>query len=105
MIVYIVVIASLIGLGILFSFGKGASLIGGYNTLSEKGKAAYDSVALCKFMGKLMFAVAGCVLCWGADHFFPNLHLFAIGQFFLIAVLLWALIYANTKGRFKIKKP
>lgn len=103
MIVYIVFIASLIGLGVLFSFGKGAFLIGGCNTLSEKGKSAYDSAALCKFMGKLMLTVTGCVLCFGADHFFPGLHLFAIGQFFLIAILLWALIYANTKGRFKIK--
>lgn len=103
MIAPIIVIISLIGLGVLFSFGKGAFLIAGYNTMSKKEKSMYDSVALCKFMGKLMFVIAGCVACLFTDDFLPGLYLFAIGQIALIIILLGALIYANTKGRFKLK--
>lgn len=70
MIAHIIIIILSIGLGILFSSGKRAFLISGYNTMSKKERSKYDAVALCKFMGKLMFAMAGCILCWLADDFF-----------------------------------
>ena len=46
-------------LGLVFSQGKGAFLIAGYNTASQAEKAKYDEKALCRCMGKLMFALAG----------------------------------------------
>jgi hypothetical protein len=45
-------------LGVVFSLGKGAFLISGYNMLSKEEKAKYDEKALCKFIGKSMFAIA-----------------------------------------------
>lgn len=102
MLAHIIVIVLLVGLGILFSTGKGAFLIAGYNTMPKKEKAKYDIVALCKFMGRLMFAVSGCVLFWLFDELYLGFHLFAIGQILLIAILIFALIYANTGGHFKI---
>ena len=54
------VTALFVGLGVLFSKGKGAFLIAGYNTMSKEKKARYDKNALCRFMGKLMFALAAC---------------------------------------------
>ena len=59
---HLAVIALFLGLAALFSRGKGAFLIAGYNTASQKEKAKYDEKALCRFMGKLMFALAACWL-------------------------------------------
>lgn len=101
MITQIIIIVLLIGIGILFSCGKGAFLIAGYNTMPKKEKAKYDVVALCKFMGKLMFLIASCVTIQLGEKVFPGFYLFAIGQFLLIVALIFALIYANTGGRFK----
>lgn len=44
--------------GTVFSLGKGAFLIAGYNTAPKREKEKYDEKALCRFMGKLMFALA-----------------------------------------------
>ena len=99
----IIFIFLFIGLGLLFSFGKGAFLIAGYNTLPKAEKAKYDTVALCKFMGKLMFVITACILFWLLDEFFPGFHLFAIGQTLLIVSIIFAFIYANTGNRFKQK--
>ena len=58
LLVELAVIASFVGLGVLFSKGKGAFLIAGYNTASRSEKENYDEKALCRFMGKLMAAMA-----------------------------------------------
>lgn len=47
---FIIAIALVI-LAVVFSKGKGAGFIAGYNTMSESEKAEYDEVAMCKFMG------------------------------------------------------
>lgn len=54
----LVITAVFIVLGIILSSGKGSYLIAGFNTLPKEDKEKYDSVALCKFMGKIMFAIA-----------------------------------------------
>ena len=46
-----VIAALFVLLGILFSRGKGAFLIAGYNTASAAERARYDEKALCRFMG------------------------------------------------------
>ena len=58
LVIHLIVVCSLIVLGILFSKGKGAFLIAGYNTASAQKKAKTDEKKLCRFMGKLMFALA-----------------------------------------------
>ena len=50
LLVELAVIASFVGLGVLFSKGKGAFLIAGYNTASRSEKENYDEKALCRFM-------------------------------------------------------
>lgn len=42
-------IALLVILGIVFSKGKGSSLIAGYNTAGPEEKKKYDEKALCRF--------------------------------------------------------
>ncbi len=49
-------------LGLVFIQGKGAFLIAGYNTSSRAEKKKYDENALCRFMGKIMFLFAACLL-------------------------------------------
>ena len=58
------VIILFIVLGIVFINGKGSSLIAGYNTMSPEEKGKYDTVALTKFMGKMMFALSFSMLFW-----------------------------------------
>ncbi|GLO64500.1 MULTISPECIES: DUF3784 domain-containing protein [Oceanobacillus] len=54
----LVITAVFIILGLFLSSGKGSFLIAGFNTLPKEDKQKYNSVALCKFMGKIMLAFA-----------------------------------------------
>lgn len=75
--VHFIVVAVFVVLGIVFSKGKGAFLIAGYNTSSPEEKSKYNVVDLCKFMGKIMFALAFCFL------------ILAINEFVNIPILFW----------------
>ena len=59
-IVNICIFVLFILLGLLFSSGRGADLIAGYNTLSAREKEKYDKKKLCKAMAKLMFVLGAC---------------------------------------------
>ena len=91
----------LAALGLAFSRGKGAFLIAGYNTASQEEKARYDKNALCRFMGRLMFAMAGswAVVAAGSLLALPRLYNLGIGLF--LAVVFGGVIYANTGRRFR----
>lgn len=89
----------LIIISIFLLRGKGSGLIAGYNTAKDKEK--YDSEALCKFVGKILFPIA---------LFLPSVAIAGIFKIkwisiaFLALVLglvVFALIYANTNNRFK----
>ena len=88
-------------LGILFSCGKGAFLIAGYNTAPREEKAGMDEKALCRFMGTLMFLLAACWLIVLASAVFDRQYLFWIGFGAFLIVLFGGIVYANTGNRFK----
>ena len=95
------IIALFAVMGILLLCGKGAFLIAGYNTMSETEKNAIDEKRLCRFMGKLMLAMAGC---WCVVTLFEvrgpkSLLWVAIAAF--LAIVFGAVIYANTGNRFR----
>jgi len=90
-------------LGILFSFGKGAWLIAGYNTSSAAEKAKYDEKKLCKGMSKLMFALAACWLVIAASEIFKTMVLLWVGLCLFMIVVAAGLIYMNTGNRYKKK--
>lgn len=48
----LIIIMLFIFLGTVFISGRGAFLIAGFNTLPQEEQDKYDTVALCKFMGK-----------------------------------------------------
>lgn len=93
----------IIAASIVLLKGKGAWMIAGYNTSSKEEKEKTDSVALCKFMGKILLPIGV---------FLP---LIAIGEIYeidwlgglyvaiLFVLIIFALIYANTKKRFQKK--
>lgn len=101
MIVILVMIILFIILGFVFLSGKGAFLIAGYNTLPKEEQDKFDVTALCRFMGKMMFALSFSMVFWlVADIISSNLLLyFGIGLF--LAITIFMVVYANTGERFK----
>ena len=101
LIVHIIIIALFILLGIFFSRGKGSFLISGYNTYTQAEKDRYNERALCRFMGRIMFAYAGCFAIVASSTFIGTLTPMWIGMGLFLAVTIFTLIYANTGNRFK----
>ncbi len=91
-------------LGFIFINGKGAFLIGGYNTLPKEKKAEYDVPALLDFMGKMMFVLAFCTTFWLFADILNRPILFTIGIGLFIAATAFIVVYSNTGKRFKKNK-
>jgi Domain of unknown function (DUF3784) len=88
---------------ITLSQGKGASLLAGYNTMSDEEKAQYDGVALCKFMGKIMYGFSFSIVLFAMSEMFENQLLLIIGLVLFFTLLIFTVVYANTGNRFKKK--
>lgn len=105
MFVTIIIMGIMIGvfiiLGIVLYSGRGSFLIAGYNTMSKEEKDKYDTVALCKFMGKMMFALSFSMVFWMFSEVFEKDWLFTIGLILFIGIVVFMMIYVNTKNRFK----
>ncbi len=101
LIVHLVIIIIFILLGLFFIRGKGSFLISGYNTYSQAEKDRYNERALCRFMGKVMFAYAGCFAVVATSELFSSLIPLWVGLGLFFAVTAFTLIYANTGNRFK----
>lgn len=99
--IHLIMAAVSVILGILFYCGKGADLIAGYNTLPATKKAEYDVKKLCKYMSKLMFALAACWLVIASSEIFKTMVLLWIGLGLFMLVVLFGVIYMNTGERFK----
>lgn len=96
-----ILISLFIVLGIIFSCGKGAFLIAGYNTASKEEKSHLNEKLICKYMGKVMFMVAGCQLIIALGTILEILPLVIIGTVLIFVLAVGAVIYANTGNRFK----
>ena len=101
LVVFLVIMALFIVLGIIFASGKGANLIAGYNTASPYEKANTDEKKLLKAMSVLMFVFAGCFLISASSQIFHIRMLIWIGQALFIVALITGLVYLNTGNRFK----
>ncbi len=101
MIGMLLVIGLFIVLGIFFINGKGSFLIAGYNTMPPEEKEKYNTVALCKFMGKMMFALSFSMVFWVISEAYEIDWLFYVGLVLFIAIVVFMLVYVNTKNRFK----
>lgn len=101
MIILIVLIVLFLGLAILFINGKGEFLIAGYNTMPDKEKQKYDTVRLCKFMGKSMFALTFSMIIWGLSDLFGMPFLFYVGLGIFLGSVVFMIVYMNSGNRFQ----
>ena len=88
-------------LGLVFRSGRGAFLIAGYNTASEKEKAETDERKLCKYMGRLMFLLAGCQLVMMSSQVFGKLWLLWLGLALFFLTAIGGVVFLNTGDRLK----
>ena len=88
--------------GILLWKGKCAFLIAGYNTSSKEEKSKYNEAALCRFVAKLMFFCAICMLLFALAPFVGTWLMWLTQAVMLIGIIA-GVIYANTGNRFKKK--
>lgn len=100
-IVYFVIFVPMVVFAVMLSRGKGASLLAGYNTTSESKKETYDEVALCKFMGKIMYGISFSLLLIAFSEMFGSSFFVIVGFVLLLFFIVFAGVYANTKDRFK----
>lgn len=100
--IFIILIPFLI-FAVLLSKGKGASLLAGYNTMSDSEKAQYNEIALCKFMGKIMYGISLSILLLALSEILEKRVLFIIGLLLLLTLIVFTLVYSNTGNRFKKK--
>lgn len=98
-----VVGALLIILALFFFYGRGANLIAGYNTMSEAKKASVDTKKLTRFAGVLMLVIGVLTVLLGVFGISYGLWAPLIYGVVVILLTVVAIIYANTKQRFKIK--
>ncbi|WP_368655035.1 DUF3784 domain-containing protein [Ornithinibacillus sp. 4-3] len=101
MIIMLIMIGVFILIGIVLINGKGSFLIAGYNTMSPEEKEKYDTVSLCKCMGKMMFALSFSMLFWVFSEIYEIDWLFVFGFVLFIGIVVFMLIYMNTGNRFK----
>ncbi len=101
MIITLLLIGLFIGLGIVFINGKGSFLIAGFNTIAPEENETYDTIALCKFMGKMMFALSFSIFLWFISEAYDINWLFYVGLVLFLVIVAYMLIYTNTGNRFK----
>ena len=99
--IFYLIMAVLIIAGTMLYQGKWANLIAGYNTLSEEEKEKYDTAALCRFYGKMMFVISFSILLWEIGEALGSLMIFIIGTMLFIAAVIFTLVYSNSGIRFK----
>lgn len=92
---------TLVILSLFLMRGKGANMIAGYNTMSEAEKGKFNSIALCKFMGKILLPIGITTPFIAIGEIY---HISWIGySYFLLVISLaiFSLIYGNTGNRFR----
>lgn len=99
MIIQIFVIILFITVGIIFSMGRGEFLIPGYNALSQEEKEKLDTVALCKFLGKVMFALAFLISFFPLSEILQIKALYYIGLALNLIGIIFILNYLNKRRK------
>lgn len=101
MVVLMAMIFLFVLLGIVFRAGKGASLIAGYNTMSEEEKAKINEEELLKTMGNMSFNLTIPILLWLLSSRYEREDLFYSGLVLFILLVFGTIIYVNLARRFK----
>lgn len=99
--IHLFITALFVILGLVFRKGKGTFLIAGYNTASKAAKERIDEKKLCRYMSRLMFALAGCWLIITACEAFGKIWLLWLGLALFLITTIFGVIYINTGGRIR----
>ncbi|HHZ05891.1 MAG TPA: DUF3784 domain-containing protein [Clostridiales bacterium] len=99
----IFIIVVFLVLGVFLCMGKGGFLIAGYNTMSKEEKEKYNTVAICRFMGKMMFLFAVSVAMWCLSDLLHIEWLFSVGIALFLGTVIFIFIYLNVSKKFKKK--
>lgn len=97
----LLLIIPLLILAVYLSQGKGAFLIAGYNTMPKEEKAKYDEVALCKFMGKILYGICFSLVLLSLSEWLEIPALLWMGIALMIGLIVFTLVYSNTGNRFR----
>ncbi len=100
-VVHGLMILLLVVLGAVLFSGRGAFLIAGYNTMPKSERAKYDVKRLCRGVGKLLFAIAGCWVLIALSAVFDSAALYWCGLGLTLAVAIGGIVYMNTGNRYK----
>ncbi|MDR2615432.1 MAG: DUF3784 domain-containing protein [Oscillospiraceae bacterium] len=103
-VVFGVIIAPMIILAVCLLNGKGASLIAGYNDMSQDEKAKYDEKALCRSVGRMLIGISVGILLVPVGIHFETAWLCYGGIAFVLSDVVGYTIYANTGNRFRINQ-
>jgi len=95
----------LLALAVYFLGGKGASLIAGINTMSDKKRETYDEKALCRAVGKLLIAMAAMLLLFPVSIRLEAMWLFWLAMVLSMVLPIGFVIYANTGNRYRKPLP
>jgi len=102
LIICLAIAVPMIALGIFMAAtGKGSFLIAGYNTASKEKKAQYDEKALTKFVGKVLVVLGVLTALMGIEALHGLGWFWIVWSALFLGVTVFALVYANTKNRFK----
>ncbi len=87
--------------GLFLLAGRGAWLITGYNMLLlPSQRKNFDKPAFCRFMAKVMFCGAGCLMLIILGEWFSSKALFVAGSVLLFVGVIFTWVYANIGHRF-----
>lgn len=88
-------------LGYLVKVKQWNWLIAGYNTSSAEEQAKYDTVALCRGVGKLLYSLGSTLFAASLGFFLEASWITSMSWGLFIVGVIVFLVYANTGGRYK----
>lgn len=88
-------------MALVLLMGRGSFLIAGYNTASKEEKEKYDSKALSRFMGKILLPIGLSTPLVAIGGIYEIEWMNRLYTFGVIALSIFAVIYANTGNRFR----
>lgn len=101
MLITLILIFLLILYGFFLINGKGYSLIAGFNAKSDEELKEYDVVAVCKFVGKIMFSLAFSMMFWILGDYYELIWVIILGFVLFIGIFVFYVVYIQNWKRFK----
>lgn len=103
LVISLIVSLGSISLGVLFLLGKGSFLIAGYNTMSKSEQEKVNIKVLMTFVGKIVIIIGLLTPILIIGGIYNIIFLIWLYVVLVIGLSVFAVVYANTKEKFKNK--